>query len=110
MTVEDKRLRSCALPLERRVRHDEFQCTFSLTERDKKIYDYATRYHAECEEYDRTVCTGMIERDGIMPATQHEMVLISRNAQVVRKRILFDAERDGLPPDEVTRAIHKWHG
>ena len=75
---------------------NEFEGDFKLTERDNKLHDYATRYHTECEDYDRTVCTGRITQDGIMPATQCEVVLISRNAQTVRKDILFDAECDGF--------------
>ena len=110
MTKPETLIPQMVVGLDRKVRHDEFQCDFSLTERDIKLYDYATRYHIECEEYDRTVCTGQIGRDGIMPATPHEMARINRNAQAVRKRILFDAERDGLIPDDVTRAIRTWSG
>ena len=80
------------------------------TERDNRLHELATRYHTECETYDRTVCTGPMGRDGIMPATPHEMGLINRNAHAVRKRLTEEAAREGIRSEELARAISKWHG
>ncbi|MBX9761547.1 MAG: hypothetical protein K2Y24_00745 [Pseudomonadaceae bacterium] len=58
-----------------------YQCSFQPSERDQQLRSVAERYVRESEAYDRTVCTGGIGRDGVMPATPHELALISRNAQ-----------------------------
>jgi hypothetical protein len=84
--------------------------SFEITKRDQKLYELATRYHTETEAYDRTVCTGPVRDDSIMPATHLEMALINRNAITVRKRIAAEAERDGLTREELAQAISKWHG
>lgn len=84
--------------------------TFEVTERDQKLHELATRYHTECELYDRTVCTGPMREDSIMPATHREMGLINRNARSVRARIEAEATRDGFTREELARAISKWLG
>lgn len=89
---------------------NELLGTFEWTERDMRLHDYATRYHTECELYDRTVCSGPIGLDGIMPATPGEMGLINRNARAVRARIDAEATRDGFTRKELARAISKWRG
>ena len=81
---------------------------FEITKRDQKLYELATRYHTETEAYDRTVCTGPVRDDSIMPATHREMALINRNAMAVRKRIAAEAERDGFTREELAQAIRKW--
>ena len=89
---------------------NEMLGNFEVTERDMRLEDYATRYHTECENYDRTVCTGPMGLDGIMPATPREMALINRNAHAVRKQIELDAWRDGFTREELARAISRWRG
>ncbi len=89
---------------------NEWECEWKPTERDQRLHELATRYHVECETYDRTVCTGPIREDSIMPATPHEMALINRNAHAVRKRIEEEAQREGIGREELARAISKWHG
>ena len=84
--------------------------TFEVTERDMRLHDYATRYHTETETYDRTVCTGPMREDSIMPATPREMGLINCNAKAVRARIEAEATRDGFTREELARAISNWHG
>lgn len=80
------------------------------SERDNRLHELATRYHTECETYDRTVCTGPVGEDGIMPANYREMALINENAHKVRKQIEADAVREGFTRDELMHAISKWHG
>lgn len=45
--------------------------------------DLAAEYYRRTEAYDRTVCTGPIGRDGILPATDQERRLIAINARAV---------------------------
>ena len=61
--------------------HALYQCSFQPSERDHQLRSIAERYVQESEAYDRTVCTGGIGRDGVLPATPREHALISRNAQ-----------------------------
>lgn len=84
---------------------DQYLCEWQPSERDQKLHEFATRYHEECEAYDRTVCTGPVREDSIMPATYHEMALINRNALAVRKRIIEEAASEGITREELVRAI-----
>lgn len=88
----------------------DYLCEWQPSERDVRLHDLATRYHTECEAYDRTVCTGPVLRDGIMPETPREMALINRNAHAVRKRLTDEAARVGIGREELARAIGKWNG
>ena len=83
---------------------NEYLCEFRITERDRLIFDLATRYHDECEAYDAIVCTGR-GRYGAMPVNSHEMALINRNAIAVKKRIYLEAEQRGISKDEIRKAI-----
>lgn len=80
------------------------------TERDDKLHELATRYHAECEAYDRTVCTGPIEQDRILPMMPHEVALINRNANAVKKNLEGEAQRYGIERKELSLAISRWRG
>ena len=88
-------------------RLNEMLGSFEITERDQKLYELATRYHTETEAYDKTVCTGPMRDDSIMPATPHEMALINRNAIAVRKQIEIEASHEGFTRAELKRAISK---
>lgn len=57
---------------------EQFLCTFEWTEADQQRREAALRYVHETEAYDRTVCTGPIGRDGIMPANASERALSIR--------------------------------
>lgn len=85
-----------------------FQCNFDITEHYKKLYELAKRYCTECEAYDRTVCTGPIDNGAIMPATQREVLLISSNARIVRKRIEDEACQHGFTRHELSREIRRY--
>lgn len=89
---------------------NEWQQEWQPTERDNRLHELATRYHTECEAYDQKVCTGPMGQDGVMPANQHQMALINRNAHAVRKRLTEEAAREGIGREELARAISKWHG
>lgn len=57
-----------------------FQTDFTPTESQRRLSAAAEQYVAETEAYDRTVCTGPIKHDSIMPATSREHSLVNRNA------------------------------
>jgi len=89
---------------------NEFECEWQPSERDNRLHELATRYHTECEAYDRTVCTGPVGQDGILPANPRELGMINRNAHAVRKGLEEEAQREGIGREELARAISKWHG
>jgi hypothetical protein len=65
----------------------------------------AEEYHGRTEAYDRRACTGLIGRDGIMPAAAHERALINRNAAEIRREQLARAGSMGFTPAAFLRAI-----
>ena len=88
----------------------DFEQEWQPSERDKRLHDLATRYHTECEAYDRTVCTGPIRHGEITPWTPRELGLVNRNAQLVKRRLLDEAAREGITADDLHRAISHWRG
>lgn len=89
---------------------NEYLNEWQPTERDNRLHELATRYHTECEAYDRTVCTGPVGQDGVMPANPRELGMINRNAHAVRKALEEEAQREGIGREELALAIRKWHG
>ena len=88
----------------------EFEQVWVHSERDKRLHNLATRYHTECEAYDRTVCTGPIRHGEIMPLTSRELALVNQNAQVVKRRLRDEGLQHGITVDELHRAISHWRG
>lgn len=84
--------------------HD-FVCEWRMSERDIKLQDMARQYHAECEAFDRTVCTGPIREGSIAPADYREMAAINRNAHKVMRRLSTEALGYGIERHELMRAI-----
>jgi hypothetical protein len=80
-----------------------FKCEFPPP--DARLFSLARAYHERTEAYDRTVCTGPIGRDGILPATPREMGLINRNASIVMREILNEGQMLGFTLAELRRAI-----
>jgi hypothetical protein len=72
---------------------------------DERLIALARAYHERTEAYDRTVCTGPIGRDGIMPATPREFGLINRNAALVKNELALEAQRLGFTRAELHREI-----
>ena len=66
---------------------DQYLCTFRQSPAEAELRRAAERYVSETETYDRTVCTGPIGKDGILPATPREFALVSRNAHSLLTRI-----------------------
>lgn len=62
----------------------------------------ASQYHAECDAYDKQVCTG--ERNGEpMPVTPEEFGAINRHSREVRQRLL--RENPGITEKQLHEAI-----
>lgn len=62
------------------------------------------RYHEQCEAYDRTVCTGPIGRDGIMPATPTEHGLVLRHARGQHAEMMQAAAEAQISAETMARA------
>lgn len=69
------------------------------------ILDLATQYHQITEAYDRTVCTGPVRSDGIMPKDTREASLVNAHAREVYLRLLIQAERRGYSKREWHMAV-----
>jgi hypothetical protein len=72
------------------------------------LREIGQRYHEECEAYDRTVCTGPITRDGIMPRTHEELGRVNPNARAVMTRL--HRQYPQLSWLELMRAISDYRG
>jgi len=68
----------------------------------------AAEYHERCEAYDRTICTGPIIRNAIMPATNRERSKSIGNARTVLYELEQRAARVGYTRGQLIRAIGKW--
>ena len=70
---------------------------FSITARDQRLYELATKYHTECEAYDTSVCAGLIDID-------------AREATIsVSNSIVKDAILEGFTVSEIVHALINWH-
>ncbi|HDR9163671.1 TPA: hypothetical protein QDB28_004075 [Burkholderia vietnamiensis] len=72
---------------------------------DPRLIELARSYYRDTEAYDRTVCTGPITRDGIMPTTSRERLLISRNARHVMDRVREAAAQLGFTREQLRDAM-----
>ena len=61
-------------------------------------------YYAQCEAYDRTVCTGGMGRDGALPANSHETALIGRHAREQYDATMRAAAEAGIVSSTLFRA------
>lgn len=69
------------------------------------LHELAKSYHDETEAYDRSVCTGPIGPDGIIPANHREMGMINMNARDVMHKLTKQAEAIGITKSELHKAI-----
>lgn len=77
---------------------------------DKLLDDLAREYHERCEAYDRTVCTGPVGRDGILPGGPGEFALINKNAHGVLTELIRRGEEQGRKRNDIVQAIQKYDG
>lgn len=96
ITVHDLLMRD--LRNHRRLLYGEW-----LTEEEPTLAEHlASQYHAECDTYDKQVCTG--ERNGEpMPVTPEEFGAINRHSREVRQRLL--RENPGITEMQLHKAI-----
>jgi hypothetical protein len=87
------------------VTRTDWECEWVPTEKDRRLYDLAKRYHDETEAYDRTVCSGPLLHGSIQPASTYEAALINRNAHAVLRRIREEAAGHGISTAELWKAI-----
>jgi len=75
----------------------------------EKLVDLWLDYYRESERYDRTVCTGSIGRDGILPATldQRELVIANSKHLLYNLHVAADKLLYRMPKEEALRALHK---
>ena len=87
---------------------DAFRAAYCGTFEPDPLLPQAVRlwrsYYAQCESYDRTVCTGPMGRDGVMPATSHERGLIGRHAKGRHEWLARASADAGIPSDTMQRA------
>jgi len=82
-----------------------FQGEFSIEAKDRELVALAEEYDRRTELYDRTVCTGPIGPDGIMPATPAELAAINRHADQVRRELVDRAMRAGFTAAQFKEAM-----
>lgn len=70
------------------------------------LHDLAAQYHQRTEAYDRTVCTGPMGRDGILPADGYERGLINSHARRVANELGAKIATLGFTPKQWQRAIY----
>jgi len=80
---------------------------FNFSAREQRLRAMAEGYHEETERFDRTVCTGPVRGDGVMPSNGYESRLINENAWRARRRILTVAQQEGFTPREIDDAIRQ---
>lgn len=71
--------------------------------------DLVAEYFRRADEYDLTVCTGRMGRDGIMPATCHEYNLVSRNARAITRELDQRALARGYSVTDLRKAMLEYN-
>ena len=89
------------------VRLEEFKTLHLATKKEEaeKLQALVVEYHTRTEAYDRSVCTGPIRSDGIMPATVEERKLIGANARQIFNELSAEAIRQGFAVSELQKGI-----
>lgn len=82
-----------------------FYGKFSIEGRDRVLVQLADEYHQRTEAFDRTVCTGPMGHDGIMPANHRQLALINANAQRIRRELVDRAVQAGFTEAQFKEAM-----
>lgn len=69
--------------------------------------DLAVEYHRRTEDFDRSVCSGPITSDGIMPANYKELGLINSNARKVLSEMKRKAADQSIKIDDLMIEIRR---
>jgi len=78
---------------------------FQPSEESAFLWELAKEYHERTESYDRTVCTGPIINDAIVPMNNFERSKTLMNAHKIRKEIYQRALDRGIEKNKVKKAI-----
>ena len=80
------------------------------SDEEKHLHELAKAYHAHCDNYDRSVCSGRHPETGeAMPLTPHEMGLVNQNARKTREALVIQGEGMGLTRKQVLQAIRNYY-
>lgn len=82
-----------------------FQGEFSIEAQDRMLVQLAAEYHQRTEAFDRTVCTGPMGHEGIMPANHRQRALINANAQRIRRELVDRAVQAGFTEAQFKEAM-----
>ena len=82
-----------------------FYGDFSIEAQDHVLVQLADEYHQRTEAFDRTVCTGPMGHDGIMPANHRQLALINANAQRIRRELVDRAVQAGFTEAQFKEAM-----
>jgi len=82
-----------------------FQGEFSIEARDRVLVELADEFHLRTEAFDRTICTGPMTRDGVMPANHREGAVINANAQRIRRELVARAIQAGFTEAQFKEAM-----
>ncbi len=74
----------------------------------EQVYLLAQEYCEKTEAYDRTVCTGPMGVDGILPNNPREYLLINRFAIKLAREIYKRSVELGIPHEELRKAISNY--
>lgn len=82
---------------------------FEYDPRQDLLRQLAGRYHAQCDEHDKRVCTGIDHRDQCpMPVTPWQRRKVSENAINILNQTYIEGEKEGFTKDQVRRAISNY--
>lgn len=82
-----------------------FQGEFSIEARDRVLVELADEFHRRTEAFDRTVCTGPMTQNGVMPANHREGAVINANAQRIRRELVDRAVQAGFTEAQFKEAM-----
>ena len=88
----------------------EFECEYGLQQdfKPSPMRELAAEYHRRCEQYDRTVCSGPIGTEGIMPMDHRELYMVNMNAHKVLSDLEARAEVLGYQKHHLRQAIARF--
>lgn len=81
-----------------------YQGEIQISEKTLKMNELAAIYHRQCESYDRIVCSE-IKHGEATPTNGRELILINKNAKIVKEMIYAKASKHGITRMEMQRAI-----
>lgn len=73
------------------------------------LWGLAREYQWRTEAFDRTVCTGPVGRDGVMPISARQLTLIARNAKKVLDDLRRRAEAEGYTFEALRMAMRSYN-